>query len=118
LSAEDEEALRQIVLKELPELQEVAGVLVSKNLEGMLKEKSLELARAKAEAVWRRRAKEKGDGGGVKWAEVGVFSSLNAGTSFDGVYCSCPKPCGRRKSFLRRCSRITQISFTLSPPHS
>ena len=84
LSAEDEEALRQVVLKELPQLQEVAGVLVSKDLEGTLKEKSLELARAKAEAVWKRKAGGKSDGGGVKWAEVGVFSSLNLGTSFDG----------------------------------
>jgi hypothetical protein len=79
-------ALRQIVLKELPELQEVAGMLVSKDLEGMLKGKSLELARAKAEAVWKRRAKEKpgSDAAGVKWAEVGVLSSLSLGTLFDG----------------------------------
>ncbi|KAF8249741.1 hypothetical protein K440DRAFT_621212 [Wilcoxina mikolae CBS 423.85] len=59
LEVGDEKRLRQIVLKDLPELCEVAGVVVSKDLETGLQAKCRSFAREKAEIAWRRRSKEK-----------------------------------------------------------
>ncbi|KAF8538908.1 hypothetical protein BDD12DRAFT_883898 [Trichophaea hybrida] len=59
LEVEDEKRLRQIVLKDLPELCEVAGVVVSKDLETGLQARCRSFAREKADIAWRRRSKEK-----------------------------------------------------------
>jgi len=59
LEMEDEMRLRQIVLKDLPELYEVAGVVVSSDLEAGLQTRCRSFAREKAESAWRRRSKEK-----------------------------------------------------------
>jgi hypothetical protein len=55
LPSEDEKVLRQILLKAIPRVHEVAGLIVSDGLEAELQAKSDEVARVKAENAWKRR---------------------------------------------------------------
>ena len=72
LTSEDEKMLRQIVLKNLPGLHEVAGAVVSKGLEANLQDKCRIFACEKAESAWRRRAKEKPTDAPIKRQEVSL----------------------------------------------
>jgi hypothetical protein len=59
LPSEDEKVLRHILLKAIPGIHEVAGLMVSDGLEVELQAKCYEVARGKAESAWKRRARER-----------------------------------------------------------
>lgn len=54
MSAAEEKVLRQVILHDLPELAEVAGRIVPKDLESILEESSRSFAVQQAEVVWRK----------------------------------------------------------------
>lgn len=58
LSAADEKTLRQVILADLPELTEVAGRIVSKDLESVLEESSCVFAVQRAEATWKKKSEK------------------------------------------------------------
>lgn len=71
MSAAEEKVLRQMILRDLPELAEVAERIVSKDLESILEESSRSFAVQQAETVWKKRTlKGKDADGSLKSQEV------------------------------------------------
>ncbi|KAI5846278.1 hypothetical protein DFP73DRAFT_383338 [Morchella snyderi] len=59
LNAADEKLLRQVIVKDLPELREITERIVSKDLEPILTEACHEFAVQQAEVAWKKRSKDK-----------------------------------------------------------
>lgn len=59
MNAADEKLLRQVIVKDLPELREITERIVSKDLEPILTEACHEFAVQQAEVAWKKRSKDK-----------------------------------------------------------